>query len=113
MSQAKTLHKQAMAKANEAFVAQKAGNFPLYLKLTKAAFLKEKEAAWKLFEKFDAEPTRSVLFRSAAQLAFNCGKMRESEQLISAALVGNPPSEILHELRLLYKEILTSFESVA
>jgi len=113
MSQAKTLHKQAMAKASEAFAAQKDGDFPLYLAFTKEAFVKEKEAAWKLFQKFDAEPTRSVLFRSATQLAFNCGKMRESEQLISPALVGNPPLEIIHELRLLYKEILASFESAA
>ncbi|MEM1120067.1 MAG: hypothetical protein AAGJ18_06430 [Bacteroidota bacterium] len=102
-----------MSKANEAFVAQKEGDFIKYLALTKEAFAKEKEAAWKLFQKFEAEPTRSILFRSAAQLAFNCGQMRESEQLISAALVGNPPAEIIYELRELYKEILNSLESVA
>jgi len=68
--------------------------------------------AWLLFLKMEAEPTRSVLFRSAAWLAFNCGKMRAAEQLISAALVGNPPMEIIKELRSLYRTILISFEPV-
>jgi hypothetical protein len=81
--------------------------------LTKAAFEKEKEAAWLLFHKLEAEPTRSVLFRSAAQLAFNCGKIREAERLIAAALAGNPPYEILHQLRLLQREVAGSLEVLA
>ena len=110
MSEAQQLHQQAMAKAGEAFTAQQQGDDHKYNILTEEAFEKEKAAAWMLFEKIEAEPTRSVLFRSAAQLAFNCGKMREAEQLISAALAGNPPAEILNELRLLYRKILNNFE---
>ncbi len=96
--------------AHQAFSAQRDGDFQQYLELSKQAFEKEKAAAWLLFDKFDAEPTRSVLFRSAAQLAFNCGLMRETEQLVSAALIGNPPAEIVRELRFLSKNLLMVFE---
>ncbi len=113
MNQAQALHREAMALAHEAFSAQREGNFQQYLSLSKQAFEKEKAAAWLLFNKFDAEPTRSVLFRSAAQLAFNCGLMRDTEQLIAAALAGNPPAEIMRELRQLSKNVLSAFEQVA
>ena len=102
-----------MGIAQQAFDAQRSGNFSQYLTLTRQAFEKEKEAAWLLFDHFDAEPTRSVLFRSAAQLAFNCGLLREAEQLVAAALIGNPPAEIIQELRQLIKTTLTSFEEAA
>ncbi len=98
--------------AGEAFAAQRANDFDRYLELTEAAFEKEKEAAWQLFEKLEAEPTRSVLFRSAAYLAFNCGKIREAEQLVAAALAGNPPGELLLQLRALNKEVQESLEAV-
>ena len=112
MSSVQVIHQEAMKKASEAFEAQKSGNYHDYLILTKQAFEKEKEAAWLLFSKTDKEPTRSILFRSAAQLAFNSGQMREAEQLIAAALSGNPPLEIRRELRLLLKEVLATFDIV-
>ncbi|MCB0553303.1 MAG: hypothetical protein KDD02_07110 [Phaeodactylibacter sp.] len=111
MSDIQHLHKEAMAIVHEAFTAQKAGDSERYLELTHAAYEQEKAAAWLLFQKLDAEPTRSVLFRSAAQLAFNCGKIREAEQLIAAALAGNPPLEILAELRQLNRKVLDAFEA--
>jgi hypothetical protein len=104
------LHREAMEIANRAFEAQRENNHAEYLKLTAEAYEKEKTAAWTLFNQFEAEPTRSILFRSAAQLAFNCGKMRDSEQLISAALAGSPPLEIRKELRNLLITILPNFE---
>ncbi len=113
MSTSQQLHRQAMATAGEAFAAQRAGEYNRYIELTKAAYEKEKEAAWLLFHKFEAEPTRSVLFRSAAQLAFNCGKIREAERLISAALAGNPPLEILQQLRALNREVQENIEAMA
>jgi len=107
---AQNLHREAMEIANKAFEAQKANRHSEYIQLTTAAFEKEKVAAWTLFTEMEAEPTRSILFRSAAQLAFNCGKMREAEQLISAALAGSPPIEIRRELRALLKIVLLSLE---
>jgi hypothetical protein len=50
-------------------------------------------------DQLDFEPTRSVLHRSAASLAVECFQLREAEQLIGRALAGNPPPDIVDELR--------------
>jgi hypothetical protein len=63
------------------------------------------EAAEQLRGDFDAEPSRSVLYRSAASLAMECGETREAEKLISIALIGNPPYEIAEELRNLLEQV--------
>lgn len=111
MSTSQQLHTTAMQIAQEAHFAKQKGDLEEYLKLIKLAFQQEKEAAWALFYNFEAEPTRSVLFRSAAWLAFNCGELREAEKMVAAGLVGNPPLEIITELRTLYRKILTSHNS--
>ena len=113
MNQAQELHREAMQLAHEAFVAQNGGEPKRFLELSKMALEKERAAAWLLFDQLDAEPTRSILFRSAAHLAFNCGFMRETEQLIAAALAGNPPAEIIQELRQLSKSVLAAFDQAA
>lgn len=51
------------------------------------------------------EPTWSVLHRSAASLAFQCGELREAERLIAVALAGSPPDEIADELRDLLEQV--------
>jgi hypothetical protein len=50
-------------------------------------------------EQSQTEPTRSVLHRSAATLALDCGEYREAERLVATALAGNPPEPIANELR--------------
>ena len=51
------------------------------------------------------EPGLSILYRSAASLAIQCGRYREAEQLIAKALSGNPTEEIARELRQLLQNI--------
>ena len=54
----------------------------------------------------EMEPTRSVLLRSAASLALDCGEVRQSERCYSLrASVGNPPEEIANELRDLLEQV--------
>jgi hypothetical protein len=53
----------------------------------------------RFYQALDYEPTRSVLFRSAATLALRCGELREAEKLASIGLSGHPPDEIADELR--------------
>ena len=110
MSKSQQLHTNAMKIAQEAHFARENGDLDNYLKLTKLAFEQEKEAAWALFYPFDAEPTRSVLFRSAAWLAYHCGEWREAERMVAAGLLGDPPLEIIRELRALYKRIVIYLE---
>lgn len=76
-----------------------------YLKNTKAAFDLEQEAAYALLFNFESEPTRSVLFRSAANLAYNLGQYDQAEKLIYQALSGSPHAEIKTELLLLKESI--------
>ena len=45
------------------------------------------------------EPDFSIMHRSAATLAIDCGDYRLAEQLASKALAGNPPEEQVWELR--------------
>lgn len=68
-----------------------------------AAFARERQAAELLLDRTDLEPTRSVVLRSAATLALECGDAAESRRLIERGLSGNPPPEIAAELRALLK----------
>jgi hypothetical protein len=98
MSKALDLHNEA---SNKAFLAQQAklqNNFIEYLQISREAYSLEREAALLLKDSLDSEPTRSVLFRSAATLALNCGEYDDAIKLISHALVGNPHEEIKEEL---------------
>lgn len=99
------LHDQAMNASDEAYLARRSGNLALSLQYFRKAYELEKEAANQVKEDYSAEPTRSVLFRSAASLAYECREFGEAERLIYLALTGDPPSEIIDELRdLLEKE---------
>ena len=70
-----------------------------------AAFELERQAALMVAPQMDAEPTRSILHRSAASLALDCGLIREAEILICEALRGNPPEGIAGELRDLLEQV--------
>ena len=68
-------------------------------------FTFEKKAAVEIAGDFDFEPSRSVLHRSAASLALQCGEFREAERLIAGALAGFPPDEVADELRDLLEQV--------
>jgi len=91
------LHKQAMEFTDESFIARGLNERVEYLRLTRLAFEKEEEAANLLYDE-DVEPTRSILHRSAATLAFRCEMYSEAKRLVHRALAGNPPPDIEHEL---------------
>ena len=101
MNQIQTLHQQAMDLAENAFTAKLRGDRTQADQLLRQAFAKEAEAAALVTNNLDAEPTRSVLHRSAASLAIECGEFQTAERLIATALTGNPPKEIAEELRAL------------
>ncbi|MBE9128011.1 MULTISPECIES: hypothetical protein [unclassified Coleofasciculus] len=105
MSQLQELHQQAMDLAERVQVAKLRGNLTLAQQLSRQALEKEQLAAEFLANDLAAEPTRSVLYRSAASLAIDCGEIKTAERLIAIALSGNPPQEIAEELRDLFVEI--------
>ncbi|GCL34932.1 hypothetical protein Desac_0621 [Sphaerospermopsis reniformis] len=105
MSQIQELHKQAMDLAEMAQVAKLRNNSDLAAQLSRQAFEKERLAAELITNDLTAEPTRSILYRSAATLAIDCGEIHSAERLIAVALSGNPPTEIAEELKDLFVQI--------
>ena len=105
MKSASRIHREAMELADQAYLARLHGERDRAQPLLRKAFEKEREAARLVANDFESEPTRSVLHRSAASLALDCGELREAEQLVSLALAGNPPEEIASELRDLMEKV--------
>lgn len=99
------LHRCAMELAEEGFLARMKGNLQDASELLRRAFEHEKTAADSVAVDAGAEPTRSVLHRSAASLAIDCGEYREAERLIAVAISGSPPSGIAEELRDLLQQV--------
>lgn len=93
------LHLLAMDKAASAFRHEIMGNVDDAAVYFKEAFRAERAAALAVSPYSDAEPSRSILLRSAASLAVDCREFREAEKLITLGLSGDPPSELADELR--------------
>lgn len=106
MKDIRTLHNEAMDLALQGDMAAKADPKGDHcLNLYTEAFEKEREAALLADFQQNPEPGLSILYRSAASLAMQCGRYREAEQLIAKALSGNPTNEIARELRELLQDI--------
>src|SRR5947209_1167883 len=98
-------HRQAMEMADSTFLARRNGQEEKAQEIFRQAFAHEREDAEMVAPELEMEPTRSVLHRSAATLALDCGEFREAERLIARALCGNPPEEIAEELRELLQQV--------
>jgi hypothetical protein len=105
MSQIQEKHTTAMDLAEAAMIAKLRGDFEKASQLTRQAFENEQAAAAIIANQLDAEPTRSILHRSAATLAIDCGDFQAAERLIATALSGNCPGEIAEELKDLFIQI--------
>ena len=94
-----------MHKTDLAISAQRAGKEAQARSLFAEALKYERQAASLLAQRPDAEPTRSILHRSAATLALDCGEYRQAEVIICEGLQGHPPDEIAEELRDLLEQV--------
>lgn len=101
----KELHNQAMELADQGDFLKMQGNNTEAVAMYTKSLEAEKNAAIKAHEQGIGEPTESVLFRSAASLAYTTKDYREAEKLICMGLAGNPPVEIAEELRSLYDTV--------
>lgn len=107
MNEITTIHEEAMDLADQAYMAKRHGDGSAAAALTQRAFELEFSAAEKLRNNLEAEPTRSVLYRSAASLAIDLNDFRNAERCIAIALSGNPPQDIADELRDLLNQVYT------
>lgn len=106
MKDIRTLHNEAMDLALQGDIAAaRADGKDDACRYYAMAFEKEQEAALLADFLHNPEPGLSILYRSAASLALQCGKLREAERLVAKALSGNPSSEIATELRDLLHQI--------
>jgi hypothetical protein len=91
-------HSHAMDLAEQAFrlvSANSSGAIELFSK----AYAIEREIADAIPALEENEPSRSIMYRSAASLALNAGLHRDAEIMVSQGLIGYPPEEIADELR--------------
>lgn len=106
MNEVRKLHDEAMRLAELAAVAKKVeGNLEQANSLLRQAYENEVKAAKLLIDMSSPEPTRSVLFRSAASLAIDCNEFVEAEKLVAIGLSGSPPPDIAEELRDLFERV--------
>jgi len=107
------LHQQAMEFADKALLSEKKAKPTQAKKQYAQAFQLEKQAAMLLATDYSIEPSRSVLFRSAAFLAIKANQYREAERMAAFGLTGNPPSEIAQELRSAFQQSQQHLQLVA
>lgn len=105
MRDLKHIHRQAMEQSDLALLARMKGDEQSAVAHVQSAYELESMAADALLDERGAEPARSVLFRSAATLARDCGRLADAEKLIYKALAGEPPAEIAGELQDLLEQV--------
>lgn len=91
--------------ADRADAAKSRGDLDESRELLQRAFYYESLAALEFIDVKAEQPTRSVLFRSAASLALECGLYDESELMVELGLAGVPPAEVADELRNIRKQL--------
>jgi hypothetical protein len=101
----KELHDKAMLLLQDAIVSRYSGDDSTADKKYKKAFKLESKAADLVSQKPNCEPTRSILFGSAASLAYQAGDYENSLILADKCLSGNPPNKIGNEIKSLYENI--------
>ena len=105
MKEISDLHHEAMSLLDKVWVVRQERQTDVANILLRRAYECERKAALLAAPNAELEPTRSVLCRSAASLALECGEFREAERLASLALSGSPPEEIAQELRDLLEQV--------
>ena len=98
-------HERSMDLAEEAFIAKRRGELDTAKRLFIEALTLESSAAESFPPDKQSEPTRSILYRSAASLAYHAELYERAEGLITAGLAGHPPAEIRAELVALQDKI--------
>jgi hypothetical protein len=109
MTTVRELHDKAMELAHRALVARHNDQWDEASSLARQALLFERQAAELVPLIESSEPTRSILYRSAASLAYQCRDYKSAQRLIAQGLSGYPPLQVEKELQDLYEQV--KFES--
>jgi hypothetical protein len=101
LGEVRTLHKAAMHLCDTAAEMRANAHDAEAMEQVTQAYLSEAKAARMLVWHPDAELSRSVLFRSAATLAMDCGHYADAQRLVEEGLSSQPPADISLELEIL------------
>jgi len=104
-SQSREMHQLAMGLLDYSNMARRYGDLNVSRELLQRALHYETQAATIMDDQADDELWRTVLYRSAASLAMQCGEWDEAERLISDGLSVKPPFSIAEELRDLREQV--------
>lgn len=105
MSKVKELHDKAMRLAHLALTARQMDNEATAETHAREACEYETQAAHLVPKEQAAEPTRSILYRSAASLAYQSKDFVKAHELIAEGFAGFPPPWVAQELRDLAEQI--------
>lgn len=105
MRTVRELHDEAMRLSQLADLSRSAGKSGQALEFAREALRLEVEAANRIDRSPESEPTRSILFRSAASIALQARDQNLAERLVIEGLSGYPPPTVYQQLRDLYEEI--------
>lgn len=97
-SDSKRWHTDAMDRAHRGFFHQMRGEDDAATIAFREAWQLEERAALCLIARLDFEPSRAILFRSAASLAALAGAPNAARRLAYLGLGGNPPESLRAEL---------------
>ncbi len=114
LKQASQLHAAAMEAVTYADKWHDAGDESMEQQYRLEAYIAERGAAMLFRHRDDLEPTRSVLFRSAATLAIQAGDLLGARQLLMIGLLGNAAAEMQQEMAAIIRVVeqsLTSHQS--
>ncbi|HIE00929.1 MAG TPA: hypothetical protein EYP59_11685 [Thiotrichaceae bacterium] len=98
MNNVSKLHNQAMKLSQRAMVARHNGDEARAKTLSQEAFEYESQAASLIPDEKASEPTRSILYCSAASLAYDCQEWKMAKALIKKGLSGYPSERISQAL---------------
>lgn len=105
MTTVRELHEQAMTFAQNALVLRERGKHAEAIELARQATALEVKAASVLEKTREDEPTRSILYQSAASLALQSEQLELAERLIADGLSGFPQPRLRHELKALLDRV--------
>ena len=105
MSSVRELHDKAMNLAQLAVLALHSQDWKRAEELARQAYEHEAQAAELIPLGESSEPTRSILYRSAASLAYQCKEFATAQRLIAKGLSGFPTPQVEQELKDLYEQV--------
>ena len=105
MTSSKDLHRQAMDLVTGALALKAKADFSGYVRMMKQALPLETAAAELMIDELDAEPTRSVLFLGAANIAWACRDTEVTKRMITLGLKGNAPLKMTDDLIRLLQDV--------